>query len=122
MFGFAQVNIEVPQEIYDRFSEMVPLFAVQEIPDCNIPEEMNIYNEKPGRKTIKGTKKLQGLMKAKKILLCRPLIKWYLDHGLRLTAVHQLVEYEPGKPILWFPEEVVNARSEADKDPRKNNW
>ena len=42
-----------------------------------------------------------------------PLVKWYLQHGLRLTAVHQLVEYEPGKPISWFPEEVTGARHVA---------
>ena len=119
VFGFAQVDIEVPDKFYDKFSEMAPLFVVQEIPDRDIPEEMKIYKEKTGRKTVKGTKKLLGVMKAKKILLYTPLIKWYLQHGLRLTAVHQLVEYEPGKPFSWFPEEVANARHEADKDPLK---
>ena len=39
------------------------------IPDCNIPEEMKMYKEKSGRKTIKETKKLSGVMKAKKVLL-----------------------------------------------------
>ena len=43
VFGFAQVDIEVPGKLYGKFSEMVPLFVVQEIPDCNISEEMNIY-------------------------------------------------------------------------------
>ena len=33
--------------------------------------------------------------------------------------VHRLVEYEPGKPFSWFPEEVANARREADKDSLK---
>ena len=56
VFGFAQVDIEVPVELYDKFSEMPPLFFVQEIPDCDIPEEMKIYKEKTGRKTVKGTK------------------------------------------------------------------
>ena len=70
---------------------MAPLFVVQEIPDRDIPEEMKIYQEKTYRKTVKGTKKLLSVMKAKKILLYTPLIKWYLQHGLRLTAVHQLV-------------------------------
>ena len=95
---------------------MAPLFVVQEIPDCDIPEEMKIYKEKNGRKTVKGTKKLLGVVRAKKIPLYTPLIKWYLQHGLRLTAVHQLVEYEPGKPFSWFPEEVADARRETDKD------
>ena len=38
---------------------------------------------------------------------------------MRLTTAHQLVEYEPGKPFSWFPEEVANARRDADKDPLK---
>ena len=33
---FAQVDIEVPDKFYDKFSEMAPLFVVQEIPDRNI--------------------------------------------------------------------------------------
>ena len=61
-FGFAQVDIEVSHEIYDKFSEMSPLFVVQEIPDHYIPEEMKIYKEKTGRKTVKGTKKLLSVM------------------------------------------------------------
>ena len=52
VFGFAQVDIEVPDELYDKFSEMSPLFVVQEILDCSIPEEMKIYKEKTGRKTV----------------------------------------------------------------------
>ena len=57
-------------------------------------------------------------MKAKKILLYTPLIEWYLNPGLRLTAVHQLIEYEPGMPFSLFPA-VANARCGADKDPLK---
>ena len=117
VFGFAQVGIELPDELYDKFSEMAPLFVVQEIPDCNVPEEMKIYKEKTGRNTVKGTKKLLGVMKVKKILLYRPMIEWYLRHGLRLTAVHQLIEYEPGMPFSWFLVELANARRKANKDP-----
>ena len=43
------------------------------------------------------------------------MIKWYLQLDLGLTAAHQLVEHEPGKPFSSFPEEVANARREADK-------
>ena len=120
VFGFAQVDIEVPDELYDNFSEMKLLFVVQEIPDRDIPKEMKVYKEKAGRKTVKGTEKLLGVMKAKEMLLYTPLTIWYLQHGLRLTTVHQLVEYEQGKSFSRFPEEVANARREADKDPLKN--
>ena len=30
-----------------------------------------------------------------------------------------MAEYKPGKPFSWFPEEVANARGEADKDLHK---
>ena len=43
VFGFVQVQIEVPDEFYDKFSEMAPLSLVQEIPDRDIPEEKKIY-------------------------------------------------------------------------------
>ena len=119
IFGFVQVDIEVPDEFYDKFSEMSPLFVVQEILDCSLPEELKIYKEKTGIKTVKAAKKFLGVMKAKKILLYTLLIEWYLQHGLRLTAVYQLIEYEPGRPFSWFPEKVENARREADKDPLK---
>ena len=58
-------------------------------------------------------------MKAEKILLYTLLIKWYLPHGLRLTVVYHFVEYKPGKPFSWFPEELANAMREADIDPLK---
>ena len=119
VFGFAQVDVEVPLELYDRFSEMAPLFVVQEIPEGCIPEHMHEYLRETGRKRIPGTRKLCGLMKATRILLYTPLIKWYLSHGLCITAVHQLLEYTPGKPFAWFPEEVTIARREADQDASK---
>ena len=45
---------------------MAPLFVIQDIPDCDIPEEIKIYKENIGRKTVKGTKTLLGVMRAKK--------------------------------------------------------
>ena len=96
MFGFLQFDIEVSDDPYDKFSEMPPLLVVQKIPDCNIPKAMKIYKEKVCRKMIKGTKKLLGVMKVKKILLYTPLIEWYLSYGLRITAVHKLIECELG--------------------------
>ena len=42
VLGFAQVDIKVPHELYDKFSQMSPLFVVQEISDRDVPEEMKI--------------------------------------------------------------------------------
>ena len=50
VFVFGQVNIEVRDEFCDKFSEMEPLFIVQEIPDRDIPKELKIYIEKLAEK------------------------------------------------------------------------
>ena len=42
IFGLAHVDIEVPDDLYAKFSKMTPLFVLQEIPDCDIPKEMKI--------------------------------------------------------------------------------
>ena len=55
----------------------------------------------------------------KKILLYTPVLKWYLDHGLKVTGFYQFLRYKRGKPFAWFPEEVADARRQADKDPDK---
>ena len=36
-----------------------------------------------------------------------------------ITGVHHLIGYEPGRPFAWFPEDVANARRQADNDPSK---
>ena len=125
VFGYVQVDINVPEKLWDKFSEMSPFFVVQEIPESCIPEHMKKYQLDTGRTTVKGTKKLLGVMKAAKILLYTPFLKWCLGRGCEITAEYQLVEYEPGTPFAWFPEEVADARRggdarrQADKDPSK---
>ena len=68
---------------------------------------------------IKNNKKLLGVMKAEKILLYSPLLKWYLNHGLQVTKIHRYISYTSGRPFKWFPEEVSSARRDADNDKNK---
>ena len=73
---------------------MAPLFVVQEKPNCNMPDEMKMYQDKTGRETVKGTKELLGVMKtllrvmrAEKIIFYINMIHWYLGHGLSLKTI-----------------------------------
>ena len=118
LFGFVLVDIEVPEELYEKFSEMSPLFVVDVITE--VPEYMKAYQKSTGRKENKDSKKLLGVMKAKQILLYTPLLlKWYIEHGLKVTAFHEPLLYTSGRPFDWFPEEVAQARREADKHDDK---
>ena len=68
---------------------------------------MKGYQEKTGQKTIRGSKKLLGVTKAKKILLYTPMLKWYLSHGLKVTRIYKFLKYEASKPFSWFPKKLV---------------
>ena len=119
LFGFFQVDIEVPEQLRKHFSEFSPLFVISEVPEDQIPQHMQDYKINTGRKKIKNNKKLLGVMKAEKILLYSPLLKWYLNHGLQVTKIHRYISYTSGTPFVWFPEEVSSARRAADNDKNK---
>ena len=121
LFGFFQVDIHVPEELKEKFREFSPLFVVDEVSEEKVPQHMKDYQEKTGRKTLKGTKKLLGVCKAEKILLYSKMLLWYLKHGLKVTAIHSYVKYVSGKPFKWFPEEVSGARRDGDNNPELKN-
>ncbi|XP_057313141.1 uncharacterized protein LOC130654548 [Hydractinia symbiolongicarpus] len=77
------------------------------------------YLKTTGHKRVPGTRKLLGLMRAEKILLYTPALKWYLDHGMKVTAFYQFLKYARGGPFECFPEEIADVRRQADKDPNK---
>ena len=119
LFGFFEVDIEVPEQKRKRFSEFCPLFILDEVPEEQIPQHMKDYQINTGRKKIKNNKKRLGVMKAEKILIYSPLLKWYLNHGMQVTKIHRYISYISGRPFKWFPEEVSSARRDADNDKNK---
>ena len=116
-FGFLQVDIHVPDVLPETFSEFSPLFVVDSVPEDLVPQHTKVYRERTGRKTISRTKKLLRVTRATEILLYTPMLKWYLSHGLKVTAIHKYLKYVSGCSFSWFPEEVSSTRRDKDKDP-----
>ena len=63
---------------------------------------------------------LIGSYFGEKILLATPLLKWYLEHGLEVTHVYQVIEYTPNTCFHPFREAVSDARRAGDIDPNKS--
>lgn len=80
------MDIEAPRELWKKFKEMLLL--------C--------YNTPSRRKPMHDQQKLVGTLSAQKILLFAPLLKWYLDHGLKITVVHRTINYVSQKTSTWF--------------------
>ena len=62
---------------------------------------------------------LIGSLKGDKILLASPLLKWYLEHGLEVTKVYQVVEFTSEPCFKPFGDAVSNTRRAGDADPSK---
>lgn len=61
---------------------------------------------------------LVGVMKARKLLLASPLLQWYLQHGLEVKNIYQVIEYTPMKCFQSFVTNVTEARRQGDDDPK----
>ena len=74
--------------------------------------DTNNINFKERRLLISG---LEG----KELLLSTALIKWYLNHGLRITKIHQVVEFFGKRPFKNFVCDITEKRKEGSRNPNK---
>ena len=114
-FGFAKV----PQNLWETFEEFPPIFINQSVGSEGIPQHMKDYLDKSNRAFLPNQKKLLGVLQTKKVLLYAPLLKWYLDYGLQITAIHRMIHYIPQKIVNWFVQEVANKRRQGNAAKEK---
>ena len=118
LFGVVECDIEVPEHLKPKFSEMTPIFKNVEISRDDIGEYMKAFGEEHNIMP-RPRRSLVGSFFGKKILLATPLLIWYLEHGLEVTNIYQVVEYSPVPCFEPFGEAVSNARREGDRDSNK---
>ena len=118
LFGVVRCDIRVPDDEKEKFSEMCPVFKNVDIPfDCIGEHMQQFVND---NKLTKNPKRgLIGSMFGDNILLTTPLLKWYLDHGLVVTEIYEVIEYTPNRCFQTFADNVSNARRTGDIDLSK---
>ena len=118
LFGCVEVDICVPDHLKEKFSEMCPIFKNTNISRDDIGEYMQSYAEE-NKIMAQPRRSLIGSLKGEKILLATPLLKWYLEHGLKVTKVYQVIEFTPKPCFKPFGDAVSDARRAGDADPSK---
>ena len=116
LFGLVECDIHVPEALHPHFAEMQPIFKNVNITRDDIGETMRAYAEQH-KIMSQPRRSLIGSFKGEKILLATPLLQWYLDHGLVVTHVYQVIQYWPDNCFRKFGKEVSDARRAGDKDP-----
>lgn len=97
LFGFAEIDTECPEELYDRTNNFPPLFVKGPI----LERGEHLQN-------------LHGLFKAHKVVLITPYIQWLVSIGYRIAKVYRIWEYE-NKPVLKsFNDRAVEERKKGD--------
>jgi len=115
LFGFMKVDIETPEHLKEYFEEMTPIFKNTTVNYEDMGEYMTEYHKQNNIIFVK-SKKLIGSYFGKEILLYTPLLKWYIQHGLKITAFHVGIEYTSVKCFQKFADEVSDARRAGDVD------
>jgi hypothetical protein len=97
---------------------MPPIFKNVEISRADIGDHMRSYAEREGMmKTPR--RSLIGSMHGKRILLATPLLQWYLEHGLRVLHIHEIIQFKKSRCFKAFGDAVSDARRAGDSDPTK---
>jgi hypothetical protein len=117
-FGMVECDIVVPQELRSKFSEMAPIFKNVAVGSDQLGEGMRSAAKRIGY-LKRPVKMLIGSLRGDKVLLASPLARWYLEQGLIITEIYQLIRYHPRDLFRRFGESVCDARREGDVDPNK---
>ena len=112
-FGLVEIDIEIPEDKYEYFGEMPPIFK-------NIE-----YNEEEGgdymKKIILGmrdkcttSRKLVTSLKATRILMKSTRLKWLIEKGAVITKVYGVIPAKRGTPFEKFVDWVSDERRKGD--------
>ena len=118
LFGFVECDLHVPEHLKPTFAECLPIFKNTTVTRDDIGPHMKAYAEATGILTTP-RRRLIGSMYGKKILLGTPLLRWYLNHGLIVTHIYQVMKYRPCTGFKPFADHVTEAHREGDTDPSK---
>ena len=112
VFGLIECDFCVPEALREHFAEMQPVFKNIRLTRDDLGPFKRRYAEEHN---IMATPRrmLVGSYRGDKILLATPLLRWYMDHGLDVTHVYQIVEYDPIPRFRRFGDAVSTARREG---------
>ena len=94
LFGAVECDLHVPTEKQFYFSEMSPIFKNTKVGIDAIGDSMGDF-AKENNLLRQPHRNLIGSLKGKQILLTTPLLKWYRDHGLKISRIFRVIEFTP---------------------------
>ena len=118
IFGFIQCDVTSPQAMIEKHLKngflFPPVITKQIIEDDMLSPFMKEQNDKRPLKQ-KDASPVQTYH-GSKVFLFTPLVQLYMEMGMEISNVTEVIQYQPGKCFLPFANRVVQLRSEATRD------
>ena len=119
LFGYVQCDIEVPEELKEKFANFPPIFKNTNVGRHDIGSLTKDYAEKEGL-LCQPRKMLISSIFLENGTLITPLLQFYLDLGLVCKKTYRFVEYIPAKCFNNFVQSAANARREGGENPKSS--
>ena len=116
-FGFLEVDINVPEDKYEYFGEMCPIFknATYDESSCGEYTKKQVLNLK---NKFTESKKLIGTLQATQILIKSDRLKWLISHGCQVTKIYGVIPAIPRQIFKGFMDWVSDERRKGDVDTK----
>jgi hypothetical protein len=115
-FGLLEVDLEIPEDKYEYFGEMPPIFKNIECSEADGGNYMKAVIQKIQQQTSGASKKLIASLKASKILLKSTQLKWLIEKGVEVTKLYGVIPAKKSKPFKDFVNWVSDERRKGDSD------
>ena len=121
LFGLVCLDIETPTELKEYFAIFQPVIKNVELQFSHLSPTMQAIAKENGimDENGKGRRNLIGSYFGKRMILITPLLKWYLQKGLKITKIYYIMQYRAHKVYEGFKDVVIQARQEASLDPSR---
>ena len=119
LFGFVEVDISSPDWLIEKYEALnfPPVIRREHIQEEMIGDYMKARLDDLGRKIpSKGLETIVNAWHGRKLLLFTPLLKWYLQLGLQITEVYDVIQYQPSKAFEKFIDSCVAGRIKATEE------
>jgi len=118
IFGFIRCDVTSPDAMINKHLKngflFPPVITKQIIEDDMLSPFMKEQNDKRPLKQ-KDASPIQTYH-GSNVFLFTPLVKLYMEMGMKISNVTEVIQYYPGKCFLPFADRVVQLRSEATRD------
>ena len=120
LFGFIVCDIETPPDLQEEMKLFPPIIKRMRLTNDNLTPYMAERLRKHYQKDAKLDREtVVQCFNAEQHLLMTPLVRFYLDLGLKITKIYRVIQYRPFRSISPFVKHVTAMRLEAEREGKK---